>query len=441
MFGKFLRKNREPAQPSAAGTPPPRFSAPRGIGNLGTVIVPRSAAERAADPATAYDLVQAVINFVNAMTRDGLYSRFEIPAKAMQAYHADFYLAQVNNGGHSQFISNGHDNLPYILADVRAALTVMPAPAHLAILEQMAAWVAQHPDEAAQQTGFVGGRAPFLDELDKRFYAADKAQPMIQQSARWIASWPELKVVDDADYVEAIRRTLMMNPLREARLVSRSVAHLSQQMTEWFPVGVGLACANGPQTEMKLAIGGGSMMAIEGRQQMAFLVRTNASEPRFCVVSEKHAALYERVAADNPPMPALGDVEGLKQAVADGRLARYQGPSVGRKLSHIEAKTIAGVIELAKQYRAPVALDLLLRRAKLDPEGAVVAPLSIGPKPGGMAIEWLVVAGGQALFAVSAPRGSLLLRHGDDQALATLRTPEIEEHVARVEAGTVKPPA
>jgi hypothetical protein len=86
-----------------------------------------------------------------------------------------------------------------------------------------------------------------------------------------------------------------------------------------------------------------------------------------------------------------------------------------------------------------VALDLLLRRAGIEPNGAVVAPLSIAPKPGGMAIEWLVAAGGQALFAVSAPNGSLLLRHGDNQALATVRKPEIEEHAARVEAGTVKP--
>jgi hypothetical protein len=126
-------------------------------------------------------------------------------------------------------------------------------------------------------------------------------------------------------------------------------------------------------------------------------------------------------------------------AIGDGRLARYRAPSVGRKLSHIDAKTIAGVIELAKQCRAPVALDLLLRGAGIDPDGAVVAPLSIGPKPGGMAIEWLVAAGGQALFAVSAANGSLLLRHGDHGAVATVRQPEIAGHAARVEAGTVKP--
>jgi hypothetical protein len=29
-------------------------------------------------------------------------------------------LAQVNNGGHSQFIHNGHGNLDYIVSDVRA---------------------------------------------------------------------------------------------------------------------------------------------------------------------------------------------------------------------------------------------------------------------------------------------------------------------------------
>ena len=439
MFGRFSRKDKEPAQQQAASAPPPRFGGPAGIGNLATVIVPRSAAERATDPDKAYELVQAVINFVNFTLGEGLYSRFEIPAKAMQAYHADFYLAQVNNGGHSQFIHNSHRNLEYILADVRAGLTGMKAKSHLLVMEQMAAWVAQHPDEASQQTGFQGGRAEHLDDLDKRFYAADKAMPMIRQSAHWIASWPELKIVDDADHREALRRIAVMNPLREARLVSRSVANLSQQMTTWFHVGVGLACAGAPRTEIKLAIGGGSVMEIEGEKQTVFHVRTNASEPRFCVVTNEHAAAYECIEADNPPMPAIGDVEGLKQAMSDGRLARFKGPSVGKKLSRIEAKTIAGVIELANEYRAPAALDLLLRKAGIAPDGAAVAPLSIEPKPGGMAVYWLLAAGGQALFALTAPSVTALFRPDDDRPLATLRKPEIDEHAARVEAGTVKP--
>ena len=437
MFGK--RKREQQAQQRAASAPSPHIERPAGIGTLGTVIVPRSAAERATDPDHAYDLVQAVVNFVNAMTGDGLYNRFEILAKAIQAYHADFYLAQVNNGGHSQLIHNGRGNLDYIVSDVRAGLSGMKAQAHLAIIEQMAAWVAQHPDEASQQTGFEGGRAQFLDQLDSRFYEADKAMPMITQSARWISSWPELKPVADADYGEAIRRTAAMNPLRETRLLVRSVDNLRSQMTDWFYVGVGLACANAPQAEIRLAIGGGTVMEIEGQQQTAFYVRTNADQPRLCVVTAGHAAAYERVEANNPPMPDIRDVEGMKQAIADGRLARYKAPTAGRKLSHVRSETIAGVIELAKEYRAPAALDLLLRKAGIEPNGAVVSAMAIEPKPGGAVVNWLVAAGNQALLALSVPDGSVLLRLGDNQQLASVRAPEIEEHAARVQAGAVRP--
>lgn len=438
MFGK--RKGREQVQQPGEGTRSSRVDQPSSIGTLATVIVPRSAVARANNGESPYDLVQALVNFVNVMTGEGLYSRFELPAKAMQAYHADFYLAQVNNGGHSQFIHNSFANLPFIVKDVRAALEGMKADAVLAIFERMAAWVAQNPDEVTKQTGFDGGRAPLLDELDKLFYAADKAAPLIAQNARWIASWPELRAVDDADYPEAIRRAATLNPLREARLVTRSVENLRTQMTEWLHVGIGLACATGPSIEIKLAIGGGAAMDVEGEQQMVFHVRTNADTPRLCVVTKTYAAAYERVEANNPPMPDMNDIEGMKQAIADGRLAQYKGPSAGRKLSHVKSEAIAGVIELASEYGAPVALDLLLRRAGIETGGAVVAPMSIEPKVGGAIVNWVVAAGGQALFAMSHPNGSALLRPGDNKHLATVRKSEIAEHAARVEAGTIKLP-
>jgi hypothetical protein len=95
--------------------------------------------------------------------------------------------------------------------------------------------------------------------------------------------------------------------------------------------------------------------------------------------------------------------------------------------------------ELAKEYRAPVAVDLLLRRAGIGLNGAVVTPRSIEPKSSGMVVRWLVMADGQALFVQSHQNGSALLRLGDNQHLATVPRAEIEAHPARVEAGAVKP--
>ena len=51
----------------------------------------------------------------------------------------------------------------------------------------------------------------------------------------------------------------------------------------------------------------------------------------------------------------------------------------------------------------------------------------------------LRIATAQALFALTAPSVTALFRPDDDRPLATLRKLEIEEHAARVEAGTIKP--
>ena len=383
------------------------------MNNLYTVIVPRSAMAGLTDPDHFDDIVEAVVKFVEAMRE--FYSATEVSAKAMQAYHADRYVAEVNNGGHSQFIHNCHDDLGPIVSDILAGLTAMKLGMHQSIAEQMAVWVAEHPHEAAQQTGFEGGRARFLDRLDDLFDKAEKAMPMIDHLARWIPSWPDLEVVDDADYEQAIHSRLTMHPMSEVRFVARSVRKLTGQMTGWFQVGAGLACANLPLAEIKLGIGNGRAIEIDGQQTQAYYVHTNANQPRLCVVTKEYAAAYELLETDHLHTPRLR--------------------TVTRKLSHVRSETIAKVIELANKYHAPMALDLLLRKSGIDPSGAAVAPMSIEPKPTGAVVNWLVAAGGQTLSALSVPSGSALLRPGDGQYLATVTRGEVEEYSLRVEAG------
>jgi hypothetical protein len=51
-------------------------------------IVRWSAVEAAQSGGEPYDLVQAIIDFVNAMSEQGLYMRAEIVGRAVQAYYA-----------------------------------------------------------------------------------------------------------------------------------------------------------------------------------------------------------------------------------------------------------------------------------------------------------------------------------------------------------------
>lgn len=424
MFGK--RKGREPVQqPSLVR----REIEPSG-GGLAAVIVPRSAVAPNAEP---YALVQGVISFVNAMTEQALYVRGEIPAKALQAYHADYYLAQVNNGGHSQFVHNGRTFFDQIVADARSGLAGMGARAHLDLLEQTVAWAGQNKHEAAAQTGFNGGRAAALDALDKQFYALEKSTPMIPLSSRWIAGWPELKAVDDADYPVAIARMAALNPQREERLMVRSVRAIARQMTDPLYVGSGLACANCPDVEIRLGLGAGAMMEVEGEQRVAFRVHTNGGM-RFCVLTDTHAAVYEAVAGDNAGLSPGASMAEVRAAILDGRIQNFKGPSIGRRLALAKRETIAGVVELAAEYRAAAAIDLALRRAGIDSEGTAVAAKAILPHPAGAVVNWIVLAKDKPFFAQSTSEGCALLHPGSDVPLIVVRQADVVAHQARVAA-------
>jgi len=106
----------------------------------------------------------------------------------------------------------------------------------------------------------------------------------------------------------------------------------------------------------------------------------------------------------------------------------------------VKRETIAGVIELAGEYYAPSALDLLLRRAGIDPHGAVVAPAAIEPGSGGPGIKWLIFAGGEPLYGLSLPMGSVLLRPGQKESVALVSRADAEAHAKRAAAGAIKAP-
>ncbi|KAA3450851.1 hypothetical protein C7I87_08900 [Mesorhizobium sp. SARCC-RB16n] len=396
---------------------------------MSSIIVPFSAIERAAKENYVADLVTAVMDFVNAMLDQGLYKDHEIPASGRQFFHTYLYGLEVSNGGHSQFIRNYYGHLDKITSDARLALAGMRAESHLAILEQMVAWVREHPEEAKEQTGFEGGRADFLDRLDDLFHKEEDSVPLLARAVGWIASWPELEIVDDDECQEAILDAVMANPRREPRLRHRSVSHLKSVMTSRLQVGIGFACAGLPQPEVKLGIGEGRMLDIDGEKQMAFPVMTNAGRVLLCVVTPTHAAAYQYLAADgSEPQLDLRPVDSIDELLGE------DAPRVGLKLSQVDAVSITTVIKLAEVYRAPAALDLLLRRAGIDTAGASALPAMLVPREGGSVVSWTVTAGGRALLLLSAPNGSMLLTSGAEDPLADASRLEIEEHFARAES-------
>jgi hypothetical protein len=371
-------------------------------GRLTTVVVPRESLEAALNPEKAEYLTGALVDYVNQIQRLGIYTGSELPAVAMQAYHADFYLAQVYNGGHSQFIRNtGVAMLPTTSGDALAGLEAMGASAQHQILQEMIAWVKEHPDEAALQDGFET-RAAALKALDSRFYEAEGLQPVTQLAARWIANWPEMRAVAKEQYASEIERLAQLNPHLSQRRIWRSVRKISYQITDRLQLTVAAACgAVMPDPELKLMVLPGFDMDVEGERCKTFGVKTDKGS-RLCVFEDAGGRLYE---------------------------AGMSSPFVGARLSTVDADAIGNFSRVAEQTLAAEAIDLLLRNSGLDPAATITA-LSVSD---GQA-AWYAVTGNTLVLIETLGDRACVVGSDGKAALTTTRA-EIERHAAEAAVG------
>jgi hypothetical protein len=184
------------------------------------IIVP----ERAYGSESPYDLVQAVVNFVNFALRQAYFNRDEIAQNAMRSFHVDFYLAQVNNGGHSQFAANSN-MLDVVLRDIDEGLEAMRHDAS-SIYRRFLTFSKAEPARMARviQGGGFGDIDPFMQNLDKEFYALDNQRPLINANHDWLKSLPELQVVADLDYIAVTDAFAASNTKAEERKEERGRA-------------------------------------------------------------------------------------------------------------------------------------------------------------------------------------------------------------------------
>lgn len=302
-------------------------------------------------------LVDELVGYVNDLLEIGQYTADEIPALAMQAYHADYYLVQVINGGHSQFIGNSPATLKMTCSDALAGLESMGARTHHKILEDMMAWMEAHPDEADAQDGF-SNRAAALEALDKRFDEAESIQPMSTLATLWIAAWPDLHVVSPNQYDFELERISQLNPHRAGRRLWKSVQMIRFQMTDPLQITIAAACgAARPIPEYKLRILPGLYMDVEGQQCLAFGVETEWGS-RICIQEDGGGGrLYE---SSIRPLP---DFEGILAA----DILKYGPRTVGARLSVVTSEKIQSFTAIAEKTLAAVAIDLLPDQGWIPP--------------------------------------------------------------------------
>jgi hypothetical protein len=171
-----------------------------------------------ADP---YEIVSSNIEFVNALFGEHLKAD-EIPPDALRSYYVDYYLAEVNNGGFSQFVYNSHWS-PLMNGFIREGLAAMKAAGHLMLFNESAALVDRLGADRLQvflESEYFGSNTErdALDANNDRFYALSETEDLIALNAAWLRSLPGLKV-KTADEINAdVARRGAALPDREERV-------------------------------------------------------------------------------------------------------------------------------------------------------------------------------------------------------------------------------
>lgn len=369
------------------------------------IVVPDSAV---APEAERYALVMAVVDFVNRMQSQGQYRRWELPDEAMQVYHADYYYAQVCNGGHSQFLGNSRLN-PFTLADAEAGLHAMGGGIFLDCFQKMRAWIDANPDEAQNQDGFQNRAAP-LEALDTAFFEADrdKAEGFYSFAQPWVSGLKCLKIVPQDQYQVVLDKLTAQNPLGAQRADDALVAGLSGRLTNRLQMGLQIS---GRRHDPPLQIGdltAGSYETIDGTQVLMWGVRTDKGI-RFGVDMDEAVFLFEEQLVE------VETDDGPQQTRQKKMVAGVRKEDVDRAIEHASRYDIAiGVVAALRQkgfstgpvwvaYLGPVGED----------DGQDLAAYSVG------------VDGETELQAVGGEIGVVLLGEADQDGNLRLTPDQI----------------
>ena len=164
-------------------------------------------------------IIDSSIEFVNALVAEHLRPD-EISRDAWRSYYVDYYLAQVENGGFSQFVYNSKWE-PRVVESVRDGLKEMGASRHLALFSEGESLVTSFG--ARLRTFFSSSlfgpnrSRDRLDAITDRFYEVSDQEDLERLNAEWLKSLPSLRAISEAEIVQAVAARVAAMPDREKR--------------------------------------------------------------------------------------------------------------------------------------------------------------------------------------------------------------------------------
>jgi hypothetical protein len=168
------------------------------------------------------EIVGSNVWFVNALLEEQL-TADEIAPDALRSYYVDYYLAQVNNGGFSQFVYNSRWS-PLVVRLVREGMLAMGAERHLAVFDGAAKLVERFGQDRLDSyfaSEYFGDNAD-RDELNApndEFSATEEAEDLLSLNAAWLRKHPHLcPMPTEEDMGREARRRGQALPDRERRV-------------------------------------------------------------------------------------------------------------------------------------------------------------------------------------------------------------------------------
>lgn len=146
----------------------------------------------------SYDVIDANIASVNELL-ERLVEYEEITPEALKSYYVDYYLAQVKNGGFSQFIYNiGCD--AEIIEHVQQGLADMQATHHAALYEKSLSIIDRLSEEELDRfldSEFFGDNVErdALNAFNNEFYELNEREDLVEYNSRWLKQHPQLQAV------------------------------------------------------------------------------------------------------------------------------------------------------------------------------------------------------------------------------------------------------
>ncbi len=159
-----------------------------------------------------YQLALDVVDFINQAAHEALFYRGEVPPDAFRAYHVDYYIAQVQNGGHGQFAHNSRWS-KVIIDNINQGLTEI---GHQKALEIFRNFVSFSYDEPARFQSVIDGSGfgtidPFIQNLDDEFFEF-VSDSLCFALREWIKKMPNLRPLSEEDFQYELRNLAKNNP-------------------------------------------------------------------------------------------------------------------------------------------------------------------------------------------------------------------------------------